>query len=113
MLLTSLHYLFCNSACTAEVITVTVPSGVLDSEPVQPAFDSEPMQLAPLSGVLDVPEQYLLTGTVDSCDRSGYYDDALLPILIQLRHSELPDSTPISVSKGLLQQMLQSGMSVF
>ena len=40
------------------------------------------------------------------------YDDPLLAskALIQLRHSDLPDETLVSVSKGFLQHILQSGM---
>jgi len=43
-------------------------------------------------------------------DISGHYDDPLLPVLIHLRQSELADSTLISVSKGLLQQTLESAV---
>jgi len=91
-----------------------------DSVPMQAAGDSVPMQdpcdLVPMQapGVFDdVPVQYLLDGTstVGTSDRSGIYDD-LLPILTYLRQSELPDNTSITVSKGLLQRILESGMSV-
>jgi len=51
-------------------------------------------------------------GTVDTSDISGHYDDPLLPVLIHLRQSELPDSTSLSVSKGLLQQTLESAVWV-
>jgi len=50
--------------------------------------------------------------TGDSVPMQSAGDDDLCLLLTYLRQCELPDDTSISVSKGLLQQILESGMSV-